>query len=87
MNIATGARPSMLARTLMSAVRGYQLVPKSGLPRCRFFPSCSDYAFEAIERHGAWRGLALSLRRVATCHPFHPGGIDLVPEPRSRRAE
>ncbi len=46
---------------------------------CRFYPSCSDYAREAIETHGAWRGCTLALRRVLRCHPLHPGGIDPVP--------
>jgi hypothetical protein len=46
---------------------------------CRFYPSCSQYAVEAIEQHGAWRGLWLALKRVGKCHPLHHGGVDLVP--------
>lgn len=49
-------------------------------PRCRFLPTCSDYALQAIERHGPWAGGWLAVRRLARCHPFHPGGIDEVPD-------
>ena len=61
-------------------IRAYQLSlsPLLGA-RCRFYPSCSHYALEAIERHGVWRGGWLSVRRVARCHPFCPGGVDPVP--------
>ena len=48
-------------------------------PSCRFYPSCSQYALWALERHGALRGTALAARRVLRCHPHHPGGLDPVP--------
>jgi len=47
---------------------------------CRFYPSCSSYALEAVERHGSVVGTYLTLKRLAKCHPFHEGGIDPVPE-------
>jgi putative membrane protein insertion efficiency factor len=65
---------------LIFLVRGYQVVISPLLPStCRFYPSCSAYAVEALERHGAWRGTKLTVRRLARCHPFHPGGYDPVP--------
>ncbi|MCG7383573.1 membrane protein insertion efficiency factor YidD [Paenibacillus sp. ACRRY] len=48
-------------------------------PTCRFYPTCSAYAMEAIEVHGAFKGSLLAAKRIAKCHPFHPGGVDLVP--------
>jgi len=65
---------------LLALIRAYQytLRPMLG-SNCRFYPSCSDYAREAIERHGALRGLWLAVKRVGKCHPYHPGGFDPVP--------
>ena len=71
-----------MSRILLALVRGYQRFLSPMLPpRCRFLPTCSQYAAEAVERHGAARGSWLALRRVARCHPFHPGGHDPVPDP------
>jgi len=65
---------------LLFMLRAYQYAirPLMGA-NCRFFPSCSDYAREAVERHGAAKGTWLAARRVARCHPYHPGGYDPVP--------
>jgi hypothetical protein len=65
---------------LLFMLRAYQYAirPLMGA-NCRFFPSCSDYAREAVERHGAAKGSWLAARRVARCHPYHPGGYDPVP--------
>ncbi len=65
---------------LLLLIRGYQyaLRPMLGA-NCRFHPSCSEYAREALERHGALKGTWLALRRIARCHPYHSGGFDPVP--------
>ena len=69
-----------MRRLLIALIRGYQVAISPWLGRnCRFYPTCSQYTLEAIERHGALKGLWLGLRRVLRCHPFHPGGHDPVP--------
>jgi putative membrane protein insertion efficiency factor len=66
---------------LVALVRGYQKYISPGLPpSCRFYPSCSQYALEALQRHGALKGSFLAARRLTRCHPFNPGGEDPVPE-------
>ncbi len=71
-----------MAKILIMLINVYRwtISPLLG-PRCRFYPSCSEYALQAIREHGPGRGLRLSLRRIVRCHPGHPGGHDPVPAP------
>ncbi len=78
------ARPGLPRRLAGGAavllIRGYQLLISPLLPgQCRFTPSCSRYSMEAFRRHSPHRALWLTLRRIARCHPLHPGGEDPVP--------
>lgn len=82
--MADASGKGMLARRFVQApIHVYRRV-LSPLkpPTCRFYPTCSAYALEAIEVHGPARGFWLALKRVSKCHPFHLGGIDLVPPAR-----
>ncbi|MGI9595878.1 MAG: membrane protein insertion efficiency factor YidD [Acidimicrobiales bacterium] len=65
---------------MLGAIGLYRMTAPVRTPRCRYFPSCSEYAAEAIEVHGAGRGLWLSVRRLGRCHPFGSFGFDPVPE-------
>lgn len=64
----------------------YTISPLLG-PRCRFYPSCSNYALEAIEMYGPFKGGWLAIKRISRCHPFNPGGIDPVPGTEDRYRE
>jgi uncharacterized protein len=75
-------RPSGAARLIVLLLTGYRrFVSPLLAPRCRFYPSCSAYALEAVQVHGALRGSWLAARRLSRCHPFHAGGLDPVPVP------
>lgn len=74
------ARGPAPRRLLAALIRAYQRFLSPALPpSCRFHPSCSQYALEAVTRYGALKGSWLAARRLARCHPFHPGGFDPVP--------
>lgn len=70
----------MLSKILIGAVKGYQLIigPYKP-PTCRFTPTCSQYMIEAIQKHGAWKGVKLGLKRIRRCHPWGGSGYDPVP--------
>ena len=73
-------RGKIMKRILLALIAGYRLLlsPLLG-PNCRFYPTCSAYASEALEVHGALRGGWLAVKRISKCHPWHPGGFDPVP--------
>ncbi len=75
------AKASASARIFMTAIRGYQdyLSPLKRGPSCRFEPSCSAYALDAVDQHGALKGIVLAMIRLAKCGPWHPGGFDPMP--------
>lgn len=76
-------RSSAAARAMKKLVRGYQLA-RSGRPTgCRYIPSCSEYAIEAVDEHGALRGAVLTVRRLSRCTPWGGHGVDPVPERRT----
>lgn len=74
-------RPSGAVRALLRLIRWYRLLRFDGRARCRYIPTCSHYAEEALVRHGLRRGLLLALKRLGRCHPFGSFGFDPVPEP------
>jgi putative membrane protein insertion efficiency factor len=71
----------MLKKVFISIIRFYQVAISPIKPAsCRFYPTCSHYGLEAVQRFGAFKGGWLTLKRILKCHPFHPGGIDPVPD-------
>jgi uncharacterized protein len=80
MSPAPSAAKHLPRQLLAALIRGYRRFLSPALPpSCRFHPSCSQYALDAVTRHGALKGTWLAARRLARCHPFHPGGFDPVP--------
>jgi len=69
-----------MKRVILTLIRLYKktLSPLLG-PHCRYFPTCADYTFQAIEKYGSGRGITLGIKRLLRCHPFHAGGYDPVP--------
>ncbi|MGG3478770.1 membrane protein insertion efficiency factor YidD [Peribacillus frigoritolerans] len=75
----------MLKKIVMGIIRFYQVtISPLKPPTCRFYPTCSHYGLEAVNRFGPIKGSWLALIRILKCHPFHPGGIDLVPEKKEK---
>ncbi|HID06403.1 MAG TPA: membrane protein insertion efficiency factor YidD [Armatimonadetes bacterium] len=76
----------MLCQLLIRVIQLYQFVISPWLPpMCRYTPTCSEYAIQALRTHGLWRGLRLAIGRLLRCHPFHPGGYDPVPMPEQMK--
>lgn len=74
-----------MAKFLMAFIRFYQKgISPITPPSCRFYPTCSHYGLEALRRFGAVKGTYLTIKRLLKCHPFHPGGIDLVPDKQTK---
>lgn len=69
---------------LIGIIRFYQkCISPMKPPTCRFYPTCSQYGLEAVRKFGALKGGYLAIKRIGKCHPFHPGGVDLVPEKKN----
>ncbi|MBW1899111.1 MAG: membrane protein insertion efficiency factor YidD [Deltaproteobacteria bacterium] len=70
----------IVKQTVLFFIKLYQIILSPILgPACRFYPSCSEYAYQAVSRHGVFKGAFLSCKRFLRCHPFNPGGFDPVP--------
>ena len=76
---SVGINHTAVQQRMLRAIVWYQQLRQGALSPCRFFPSCSSYAYEAIDQHGAWRGGRLTAKRLSRCRPFGPSGYDPVP--------
>ena len=69
-----------MKKIALALIKGYKILISPLLGRnCRFYPTCSEYAHEAIQKHGLFKGILLGTKRLLKCHPFHDGGVDPVP--------
>ena len=84
-DLATAPGHTAAQRLMLRAIRFDQTAREGRPSPCRFWPTCSHYGYEAIETHGAARGLWLTVRRLSRCRPFGPSGVDPVPDPRPGR--
>lgn len=76
----------LLKKLLIGVFRFYQLfISPLKPPSCRFYPTCSSYAIEAVQMHGPFKGFWLAIKRLGKCHPLHKGGVDMVPEKPSKK--
>lgn len=73
-----------MKKLLIKLIKLYQSMPLKSHKSCRFYPTCSNYAIEAIEVHGSFKGMYLTIKRILKCNPFSKGGIDLVPPKRKQ---
>ncbi|AIK38524.1 membrane protein insertion efficiency factor YidD [Bacillus pseudomycoides] len=75
-----------MKQIFIGIIRFYQkFISPMTPPTCRFYPTCSHYGLEAFQKHGAFKGFWLTLKRILKCHPFHPGGFDPVPDKKEKR--
>ena len=78
----------LLKKLLIGLFRFYQLfISPLKPPSCRFYPTCSSYAIEAVQTHGPFKGFWLAIKRLGKCHPWHEGGVDMVPEKPLKKAK